>query len=61
MIEQSLEPGGLLGGVVESTLESFESEGLAERKEPGEYRIVSPVAVLQRRQNDLWNVLRGTL
>lgn len=47
--------------VVESTLESFESEGLAERKETGEYRVVSPVAVLQKRQNDLWNVLRGTL
>ncbi|MFT4884398.1 MAG: hypothetical protein ACI8U4_001914 [Natronomonas sp.] len=47
--------------VVESTLESFESEGLAERKENGEYRVVSPVAVLQKRQNDLWNVLRGTL
>ncbi|WP_336135052.1 hypothetical protein [Natronomonas amylolytica] len=47
--------------VVESTLESFESEGLAEQKETGEYRVVSPVAVLQKRQNDLWNVLRGTL
>jgi hypothetical protein len=47
--------------VVESTLESFESEGLAERNADGEYSVASPVAVLQKRQNDLWNVLRGTL
>ncbi|MEF8913362.1 hypothetical protein [Natronomonas sp.] len=47
--------------VVESTLESFEREGLAEKTETGEYRVASPVAVLQKRQNDLWNVLRGTL
>lgn len=47
--------------VVESTLETLESEGLAERKADGEYSVASPVAVLQKRQNDLWNVLRQTL
>jgi hypothetical protein len=46
--------------VVESTLESLESEGMAE-EEDGEYSVASPVAVLQKRQNDLWNVLRNTL
>lgn len=46
---------------VEATLKDFESEGLAEVDEDGIYRVASPVAVLQKRQNDLWNVLRQTL
>jgi hypothetical protein len=46
---------------VRSTLEDFESEGIAERTEAGEYNVVSPIKVLQKRQQDLWTVLRSTL
>ena len=46
---------------VRSTLEDFESEGIAERTEDGEYNVVSPIKVLQKRQQDLWTVLRSTL
>jgi DNA-binding MarR family transcriptional regulator len=43
---------------VRSTLEDFESEGVAERS-GDTYTVVSPVSVLQKRQNQLWNVLRS--
>ena len=46
---------------VRSTLEDFESEDLADRGEDGEYSVASPVSVLQKRQKDLWSVLRSTL
>lgn len=46
---------------VRSTLEDFEGEDLAERTEDGEYTVASPVTVLQKRQNDLWSVLRSAL
>ncbi|WP_254839962.1 hypothetical protein [Natronomonas marina] len=46
---------------VRSTLEDFESEGIAERNGDGEYSVASPVAVLQKRQQDLWSILRSTL
>jgi hypothetical protein len=46
---------------VRSTLEDFESEDLADRGEDGEYSVASPVTVLQKRQKDLWSVLRSTL
>ena len=46
---------------VRSTLEDFESEDLADRGEDGEYSVASPVRVLQKRQQDLWSVLRSTL
>ena len=46
---------------VRSTLEDFESEDIAERTEAGEYNVVSPIKVLQKRQQDLWTVLRSTL
>ena len=46
---------------VRSTLEDFESEDLADRGEDGEYSVASPVTVLQKRQNDLWTILRSTL
>ena len=42
---------------VEETLGDFEMEGLAERDEDGAYEMVSPVAVLRKRQRQLWNVL----
>jgi len=46
---------------VRSTLEDFASEGLAERGDDGEYSVASPVSVLQKRQQDLWSILRSTL
>ena len=46
---------------VRSTLDDFESEGLADRGEDGEYSVASPVSVLQKRQKDLWTILRSTL
>ena len=46
---------------VRTTLEDFESEDLADRGEDGEYSVASPVSVLQKRQKDLWSVLRSTL
>ena len=46
---------------VRSTLEDFESEDLADRGEDGEYSVASPVSVLQKRQQDLWNILRSML
>ena len=46
---------------VRSTLEDFESEDLADRGEDGEYSVASPVTVLQKRQKDLWSILRSTL
>jgi hypothetical protein len=32
-------------------------EGIAERNGDDEYEVASPVTVLQKRQNQLWNVL----
>jgi hypothetical protein len=46
---------------VRSTLEDLEREDLAERTDDGGYSVVSPVRVLQKRQQDLWTVLRNTL
>jgi len=46
---------------VRSTLEDLEREDLAERTDDGGYSVVSPVKVLQKRQQDLWTVLRNTL
>jgi len=46
---------------VRSTLEDFASEDIAERTEDGEYTVASPIAVLQKRQQDLWRILRSTL
>jgi hypothetical protein len=46
---------------VRSTLEDLESEGLADRREDGTYSVASPIRVLQKRQSDLWSVLRSTL
>jgi len=46
---------------VRSTLEEFASEDIAERDEDGEYTVASPVSVLQKRQTDLWSILRSTL
>ena len=46
---------------VRSTLEDLEQEELAERTDDGGYGVVSPVKVLQKRQQDLWTVLRSTL
>ena len=46
---------------VRTTLEDFESEDLADRGEDGEYSVASPVSVLQKRQKDLWSILRSTL
>lgn len=46
---------------VRSTLEDFESEDIAERSGDGEYSVASPIRVLQKRQQDLWTVLRSTL
>ena len=46
---------------VRSTLEDLEREDLAERTDDGGYSVVSPVRVLQKRQQDLWTVLRSTL
>ena len=46
---------------VRSTLEDLEQEELAERTDDGGYSVVSPVKVLQKRQQDLWTVLRSTL
>jgi hypothetical protein len=48
-------------GTVRSTLEDFESEGIAERRDDGSYSVASPVTVLQKRQNRLWTVLKNTL
>ena len=42
---------------VEETLGDFEMDGLAERDDAGAYEMVSPVAVLRKRQRRLWNVL----
>ena len=44
-------------GTVEGTLDDFGMEGIAERDENGRYEVASPVAVLRKRQNQLWNVL----
>lgn len=46
---------------VHSTLEDFQEEGLADRHDDGTYSVASPVKVLQKRQNDLWSVLKRTL
>jgi len=46
---------------VRSTLEDFESEDIAERTGDGEYSVASPIKVLQKRQQDLWSILRSTL
>ena len=46
---------------VRSTLEDFESEGIADRREDGTYGVASPVTVLQKRQNQLWTALKNTL
>ena len=46
---------------VRSTLEDLERDELAERTDDGGYGVVSPVKVLQKRQQDLWTVLRNTL
>ena len=70
VLRQECPAGDLLGGpgaqrlpenTVRSTLEDFESEDLADRGEDGEYSVASPVSVLQKRQQDLWSVLRSTL
>lgn len=42
---------------VEETLGDFEMEGIAERDEEGRYEVVSPVTVIRKRQNRLWNIL----
>lgn len=42
---------------VEETLGDFEMEGIAERNGDGEYEVVSPVTVIRKRQNQLWNIL----
>lgn len=46
---------------VRSTLDDFESEGIAKRREDGTYSVASPVTVLQKRQNQLWTALKNTL
>lgn len=46
---------------VESTLEDFVQADIADRNDDGTYSVVSPVAVLQKRQNDLLTVLRNAL
>jgi hypothetical protein len=46
---------------VRSTLQDFESEDIAERDEDGQYAVASPITVLQKRQQDLWSILRSTL
>ena len=46
---------------VRSTLEDLEREGLATEHEDGTYSVASPIKVLQKRQSDLWSVLRSTL
>lgn len=43
--------------IVEDTLGDFEMEGIADRNEDGEYEVVSPVTVIRKRQNQLWNLL----
>ena len=47
--------------VVEETLQSLERDGIAKCNDDGEYGVISPIAVLQKRQNDLWTLLRQTL
>lgn len=47
--------------LVASTLEDLEAEGIAERDDDGAYSVVGPVAVLQKQQRNLWNVLRSAL
>jgi hypothetical protein len=42
---------------VEETLGDFEMEGIAERNGDDEYEVVSPVTVIRKRQNRLWNLL----
>jgi hypothetical protein len=42
---------------VADTLGDFEMEGIAERNGDDEYEVASPVTVLQKRQNQLWNIL----
>ena len=60
-------PGEIAGrtvlpeSTVRSTLEDFENEDIAERTGDGEYSVASPITVLQKRQQDLWTVLRSTL
>lgn len=46
---------------VRSTLEDFEEEGIAEERDDGTYSVASPVTVLQKRQNQLWSVLKNTI
>jgi hypothetical protein len=42
---------------VKETLGDFEMEGIAERNDEGQYEVVSPVTVIRKRQNRLWNIL----
>jgi hypothetical protein len=46
---------------VRSTLEDFESEGIAEQNADGQYSVASPITVLQKRQNTLWSALQRSL
>lgn len=46
---------------VEETLGDFEMEGIAERDDDGNYEVVSPVTVIRKRQNRLWNILNRAL
>ncbi|WP_254832431.1 hypothetical protein [Haloglomus salinum] len=61
--QQPTTPGAIAGQTlfteesVEETLGDFEMEGIAERNGDGEYEVVSPVTVIRKRQNRLWNLL----
>jgi hypothetical protein len=61
--QQPTTPGGIASQTlfteeaVEETLGDFEMEGIAERNGDGEYEVVSPVTVIRKRQNRLWNLL----
>jgi hypothetical protein len=46
---------------VQSTLEDFESEGIADQNADGQYSVASPITVLQKRQNTLWSALQRSL
>ena len=46
---------------VQSTLEDFESEGIAEQNADDQYSVASPITVLQKRQNTLWSALQRSL
>ncbi|PSP98649.1 hypothetical protein BRC89_07240 [Halobacteriales archaeon QS_4_70_19] len=60
---QPTTPGAVAGQTlfteetVEDTLGDFEMEGIADRNDDGEYEVVSPVTVIRKRQNRLWNLL----